>query len=47
MAVGPSNAYRKTKESEAYTMTRDEALALLAEYNEEPFHIEHGVTVGA
>ena len=27
-------------------MTRDEALALLKEYNQEPFHIEHGVTVG-
>jgi len=46
MAAGPSNAYRETKESEAYHMTRDEALALLAEYNEEPFHIEHGITVG-
>ena len=27
-------------------MTREDALALLKEYNEEPFHIEHGVTVG-
>ena len=27
-------------------MTRDEALALLKEYNQEPFHIEHGITVG-
>ena len=27
-------------------MNRDEALALLKQYNKEPFHIEHGVTVG-
>lgn len=27
-------------------MTREEALALLKEYNREPFHIEHGETVG-
>ena len=27
-------------------MTRDEALSLLKEYNHEPFHIEHGETVG-
>ena len=27
-------------------MTREEALTLLKEYNHEPFHIEHGVTVG-
>ena len=27
-------------------MTREEALALLKEYNHEPFHIEHGETVG-
>ena len=27
-------------------MTRDEAIALLRTYNAEPFHIEHGVTVG-
>ena len=33
-------------ESEVLSMTRDEALALLKEYNEEPFHIEHAVTVG-
>ncbi len=26
--------------------TREEALALLKEYNQEPFHIEHGETVG-
>ena len=28
-------------------MTRDEALALLRQYNREPFHIEHGETVGS
>ena len=28
-------------------MNRDEALALLKEYNQEPFHIDHGETVGA
>lgn len=27
-------------------MTREEALELLKEYNKEPFHIEHGITVG-
>ena len=27
-------------------MNREEALELLKEYNKEPFHIEHGVTVG-
>ena len=27
-------------------MTREEALELLKEYNKEPFHIEHGETVG-
>ena len=27
-------------------MTREEALSLLKEYNQEPFHIEHGETVG-
>ena len=27
-------------------MTRDEALDLLKQYNKEPFHIEHGETVG-
>ncbi len=27
-------------------MNREEALALLQQYNQEPFHIEHGVTVG-
>ncbi len=27
-------------------MNREEALALLKQYNQEPFHIEHGVTVG-
>jgi predicted hydrolase (HD superfamily) len=27
-------------------MTRDDALSLLMEYNQEPFHIEHGETVG-
>ena len=27
-------------------MNREEALALLKEYNREPFHIEHGETVG-
>lgn len=27
-------------------MTRDEAIALLKEYNQEPFHIHHGLTVG-
>ena len=27
-------------------MTRDEALELLRTYNTEPFHIEHGITVG-
>ena len=27
-------------------MNRDEALALLKQYNREPFHIEHGITVG-
>ena len=27
-------------------MDRNEALELLKEYNKEPFHIEHGVTVG-
>ena len=26
-------------------LTRDEALALLKEYNKEPFHILHGLTV--
>ena len=28
------------------SMTREEALELLKEYNKEPFHIEHGITVG-
>ncbi len=28
-------------------MTRDEAMALLKTYNHEPFHIEHGETVGS
>ena len=27
-------------------MNREQALALLKQYNEQPFHIEHGVTVG-
>ena len=27
-------------------MTREEALALLRQYNSEPFHIRHGITVG-
>ncbi len=27
-------------------ITRDEALELLKKYNKEPFHIEHGETVG-
>lgn len=27
-------------------MTREEALALLKKYNQEPFHIQHGETVG-
>ena len=27
-------------------LTREEALELLKECNKEPFHIEHGVTVG-
>ena len=27
-------------------MNREEALELLKEYNKEPFHIEHGITVG-
>ena len=26
--------------------TREEAIALLREYNQEPFHIQHGLTVG-
>lgn len=29
------------------TLTYDEALALLRQYNQEPFHIHHGKTVGA
>ena len=29
-----------------HTMNREEALELLKEYNKEPFHIEHGITVG-
>lgn len=27
------------------TITREEAIALLKEYNKEPFHIQHGLTV--
>ena len=27
-------------------MTREEALALLRQYNQEAFHIQHGITVG-
>ena len=26
-------------------ITRDEAFALLKQYNQEPFHIQHGLTV--
>lgn len=29
----------------AKELTRDEAFALLKEYNKEPFHIQHGETV--
>ena len=28
-------------------LTKDEALALLKTYNQEPFHLQHGLTVGA
>lgn len=27
-------------------ITREEALELLRKYNQEPFHLEHGITVG-
>ena len=27
------------------SLTREEALALLRNYNKEPFHIQHGITV--
>ena len=29
------------------TITRDEALALLRQYNKEPFHLQHALTVEA
>ena len=44
--AGAAKQQRTSTQGKVTRMTREEALALLREYNQQPFHIEHGETVG-